>query len=94
MLEHVTQSRDYINPPILFNDKLPFHRFYQIFNTSVLRHLDLTSLLNARPFKCVDHLADQIIAEVVVLSCFEDAQFRELVVLKNLLVYFELQESS
>ena len=79
MLWHMTQSRDHIDPTILIYDKLPRRSIWQIYHPA-LRHLDFTSLLNARPFKCFDLLADQTLTEVTIVNFLFNDEFRELVI--------------
>ena len=90
----MTQLHDHSGLSILFNDKLPLYRFHQVPTTPTLCYLNLISLLNARSFKYFDLLADQIPAKVAVVGYLGDDKFRELVVLRILLAYSELQKSS
>ena len=75
----MTQSRDHISPTILIYDKLLRRFVWQICHPA-LYHLDLTSLLNAEPFKCFDLLTNQTPAEVVVVDFLFNDKFGELVI--------------
>lgn len=90
---HGTQSHDSLSLLILFDDKLPLHRFQRVPTTLILRYLNSISLFNARTFKYFDFFQDQTPTEVEVVGCFEDDEFKELVVLSNLLIYSELWKS-